>query len=222
MTLGGTLAALVEDAFSALQVPGGSTASSVLQRMLRRREEAARDMLLKELRRGNKTICDVDEGEVAEIVFRYMRAAQEGTARVNLRLMAEVIAGQAAAGNLVADEFLYYADILASLRYEEVVVLATLYRTTQEAIAKHTGDNILATQAMTAASLELSQTLGFKDLDFAATAGAIMRTGLIASAPGQGGGFNIYYPTSLMDKLYALAPFEKALEEERERRQQCR
>ncbi len=179
-------------------------------------------MLLKELRRGNKTICDVDEGEVAEIVFRYMRAAQEGTARVNLRLMAEVIAGQAAAGNLVADEFLYYADILASLRYEEVVVLATLYRTTQEAIAKHTGDNILATQAMTAASLELSQTLGFKDLDFAATAGAIMRTGLIASAPGQGGGFNIYYPTSLMDKLYALAPFEKALEEERERRQQCR
>jgi len=41
--------------------------------------------------------------------------------------MAKVIAGQAHRGNLLADEFLYHADMLASLRREGVLVLGTLY-----------------------------------------------------------------------------------------------
>src|SRR5712692_6521403 len=55
-----------------------------------------------------------------------LRAAQEGAARLNLRLLAKVIAGQFQAGRLVADEFLHHAERLALLSRDEVVVIGMI------------------------------------------------------------------------------------------------
>jgi hypothetical protein len=57
-----------------------------------------------------------------------MRAAREGTARLNLRLLAKAIAGKLRVGSLVADEFLQYAEALASLSRDEIIVIGTMYK----------------------------------------------------------------------------------------------
>jgi len=105
----------------------GSVAALALQRVFQQRAEAAREVLQDELRRGDITSLDAaGDDAAAAILFRYLRAAQEGAARRNLRLLAQVIRGQLSSGNLVADEFLSYADVLAPLRREEIVLLGAM------------------------------------------------------------------------------------------------
>jgi hypothetical protein len=62
------------------------------------------------------------------VVVRYLRAAREGAARLNLRLLAKAIAGKLQSGRLVADEFLQYAEALASLSRDEIIVIGTMYK----------------------------------------------------------------------------------------------
>ena len=117
-----TVATVFDDVLSLVGVPTG-TATQLLQSVLRRRMEAARDIFLDEMRHGEKTM-DADEVEEAvTVVHHYLRAAQEGSARANLRVVARVIDGQARRGRISADEFLPYASILATLREAEVVLL---------------------------------------------------------------------------------------------------
>src|SRR6516165_3622152 len=117
---------------------------------------------------------DAEVEEAAAIFYRYMRAAQEGGARLNLRLMAKIIAGQADRGNLVADEFLYYADMLASLRREEVLALGTLYRHW-----KSDPRVDVAGVALSGAQAELIPKVFRDNEEFLAALGAAARTGLI-------------------------------------------
>lgn len=49
-------------------------------------------------------------------------------ARLNLRLLAKMIAGQSAIPPLYADEFLAWADVLASLRRDQVMLLGAVVR----------------------------------------------------------------------------------------------
>lgn len=63
-------------------------------------------------------------------MYRYARAVHEGVGRVNLRLLAAVLAGQLAHGAVYADEFYRWADVLAGLTTEEIVVLAGYLRRT--------------------------------------------------------------------------------------------
>jgi hypothetical protein len=169
----------------------------------------ARDILLDEIRSGTKTLGDAEVEEAAAIFYRYMRAAQEGGARLNLRLMAKVIAGQAHRGNLLADEFLYYADMLASLRREEILALGTLYRHW-----KSDARVDAAGAALSGAKAELIPKVFRDNEEFLATLGAAARTGLVTYISGFD---RVYMVSPLMDRLYALAPFEEALKAEPEK-----
>jgi hypothetical protein len=109
-------------------VGGAAAAGGAVSRYLRRRLEAARDILLDELRHAGTTSAEAaSEDETIAVCYRYSRAALEGTARLNLRLLAKVIAGKAAARNLVADEFLQHAEALATLSRDEIIVIGTMY-----------------------------------------------------------------------------------------------
>lgn len=93
------LSAVVGDAFGVRgwlmgNLAGASFAVAV-QQVQRRRAERARDILLDEMSRGEKTLSIPEVEEAAAVLLRYGRAAQEGAACLNLRLMAKVIAGQA-------------------------------------------------------------------------------------------------------------------------------
>jgi len=121
--------AFVSDAVGLTGIPGGSVAGLAIGRYFRRRAEAARDILLDELRQANISDAQAaSEDNAIAVIVRYLRSAREGAARLNLRLLAKAIAGQIQLGRLVADEFLQYADALGSLSREEIVVISTLYR----------------------------------------------------------------------------------------------
>ena len=197
---------------SQLDIPGGNTLRVVLQSVFKQRQARARDILIDELKHGDKLLTDV--GEVAAIIYRYARAAQEGTARLNLRLMARVIAGQAQIGNLIADEFLYYADMLASLRREEIIFIATLHREQTKAKAKGSEEGSKTQQEIwDRVKAELIPILIPDDGSLLAVASSTMRTGLVVNDTT----FNIdggFITSPLMDRLAALASFEDALAQE--------
>ncbi len=180
--------ALIGDIAGAFDVFGGSVAGIAVQNLFKIRLSAAREILLLEISAGEKDIweaCEVDE--VAAIVYRYMRAAQEGTARTNLRLLARIIAGQKAAKVLRADEFLYYADIIDSLRYEEIIVLGKLHKSFNEQIEKEKANQLdtkeisrAATEAYRRTQKETIESGVFSTEDeYVATCGALVRTGLV-------------------------------------------
>ena len=101
------LGALIADGLSAIGAPGGSTVGEAVKGYLQRRSDTARDILLDEFRRA-----EIDAAKVAAqddqiaVIYRYLRASWESSARVNLRLLAKAIVGRMRTNTLVADEFL--------------------------------------------------------------------------------------------------------------------
>ena len=83
------LGGIISDGLGELRVPGGTVFGEVIKSYLSRRAEAARDVLFDELRRGKvlPERISVDDAVIG-VIHRYLRAAQEGSARINLRLLA--------------------------------------------------------------------------------------------------------------------------------------
>jgi hypothetical protein len=128
-TLPEIIGAFVSDTLGFIGIPGGSVSQATIVGYFRRRHEMARDILFEELRHAN--ISDTQaalEDEAIAVIIRYLRAAQEGVARLNLRLLAKAIAGKLRSGSLVAEEFLRYAEALASLSRDEIIVIGAMYR----------------------------------------------------------------------------------------------
>jgi hypothetical protein len=101
----------------------------MLSEYLHRRAAKALDILIEELRRAEATQAQVASQDAAiAVIWRFLRASIEGTARLNLRLLAKAIAGKLRAGSLVADEFLQYAEAIASLSRDEIIVIGVMYR----------------------------------------------------------------------------------------------
>ncbi len=110
-----------------------SLRSTALGRVLSWRLEEAEDILDSELSQIKRRLSRVGEvEEAAGMVLRYIRAAQEGTSQINLRIMAKVIRGLAARSRAKASDFLRYADAVASLTVEEICVVTCLLEKTVE------------------------------------------------------------------------------------------
>ncbi len=216
LALGAAVSDILASYASPVAALGGAGLSAVVAKLLRYRLDVAREILLEEVSRGEKTLHDLGEvDELAAITFRYARAAQEGTARLNLRLMAKVIAGQAQAGPLVADEFLAWADVLASLRREEVILLAEMVRVRADLQAHHPEEapqQWLGKIRDVLAGRMIPSHFSSED-ELAATELGLSRTGLVVGLIIYSGGPR-HAPSPLMDELQALAPFQGALREE--------
>jgi hypothetical protein len=73
----------------------GTALGVVLSRILRSRADQARQIFIEEVRQTTRAIRDAAEAdEFVAITYRYLQAACEGAARLNLRLMAKVVRGQ--------------------------------------------------------------------------------------------------------------------------------
>ena len=210
------LSAVVIDTLGFFKLPGGSVAgfslAGALSKLVNRRLQAAREILLQELRSGEKQLPpnQIDEG--VAIIYRYQRAAQEGAARLNLRLMAQTIAGKAHLGNLSADEFLQDADMIASLRREEILLLAKLHSASRSETPSKNKPAEESVDPMKWAESQLVPSVFRNREELEATAAAIVRTGLIKTESGYGA---IHYsPTPLLDRLVARAPLEAAIAKE--------
>jgi hypothetical protein len=212
------LTALVADIWSAVTtLPGGSLAAEALNRWRGRRLRQAQELLIEELRKGDRHLYEVGEqDEAAAMLFRYLGAAQEGTARLNLRIMAKIMRGLAAERPLSADRFLYYADMIAALRSEEVRALAVLYKHTQARPADEPGHFLERGVAWKHALEELVPSAFDSPDHLEATFQAASRTGLVGGRGSNAGWSDEvpFYTTPLMETITKLAPFAEALAEE--------
>lgn len=199
----------IADVLSCFGVPT-SLATSLIEDFLSKRLKCAQDELIAELRDAKRSSQDVaEQDELISIIYRYLDAARQGAARLNLRLMAKVIKGQYEHDELRADEFLRYADMLSSLTRQEVTFLAILNRHFADA---HGEDD---TKVYNRVRDEV--TGGDKDraLEFFAVAIALQRTGLLLPHYNVIGSGNAFYckPSPMLRRLSQLASLEDALEQ---------
>lgn len=106
-----------------------SLGTAALREFVNKRAAEARQILLEELERAEIDAAKAaSEDDAIAVVFRFERAVREGTARLNMRLMAKAMAGRLRHSTLVADEFLLFADALALLSRDEIIVIAEMLR----------------------------------------------------------------------------------------------
>ena len=179
--------AISEDAIAALMgQPPTSLAAFGITRWWRRKAEEARDILLEELKSGDRLNGDFETDLFYSLIFRYLNAVKQGTARRNLRLLAQMIdKGISLEGDFSVDELSSLAETAATLSKEEIALLASLWRnhpTLETPLAEE------ARIALHAATLEELVPTPFKTKSEAlATASMLMRTGLVAMPSVWGG-----------------------------------
>ena len=213
MNLPRPLIAIAGDLFPVVTgIPLGSTLVESVHRLIDGRRREARDILIEELSQGRaliESIAEVDE--LAAIFLKYIRAAEEGTARLNLRLMAMTIRGMTHKRTLTASRFLYYAGLMATLSREEIIAIATLYRN-ETLEPNRMSDKEARGRARVRTNEELVPAFFPTERHLNSTLQAATRTGLVVALSGWGA--LVYETTPLMEEVASLAPFRDALERE--------
>lgn len=215
---------LVSTAFGASLNPVSTAATGfalVINSLMQKRLEKARDLFVSELKKGHVDVLDVENpDEFVPIVIRYIRAASEGAAHINLRLMAKIMCGNAINPSLYASDFLAYADLISSLWREEVVFLATMVKLTRAGNKiQISGDSGKYYDLDQSVEIELKRslvgTVFFPDLESVnACELALQRTGFLRHVSSLSSGGDIYAPSPRLERLAALADFENVLKEE--------
>ncbi len=202
---------LAVELWAAWQGPMIAGLSGALRKLLSWRLEDAQEILIGELQQTRRRLARAGEvDEAAAMVIRYIRASQEGTDRVNLRIMAQVIRGLSGRPYMLASDFLRYADAVASLTLEEIRSLATLNAKTVELETQGSRDR--DSEAWQQAVSALVPSYFAEEQRLAAVMLAACRTGLVTkTTPFKLGPFAA---TSLLLELAELASLSRAVAEE--------
>ena len=122
---------LIQETLSALSLPGSAILERAVHAAYERRLRAARDVLLETIRREgveNFEFSEDDADDLIQMMMRYAKAAQEGAARQNLTLLAEVIVGLKKNRAFEFDKFQASANVLETLTRDEILFVGKMYR----------------------------------------------------------------------------------------------
>lgn len=183
---------------------GLSTGSAILERVLKRRREDARDILMERVRVGEILLETAEaEDEAVAMMFRYFRAANEGTARAALRLMASALRGELLQPRAAADSFQRWADILSSLSRNEIQLLAEMYAQRLFLLSVNTTESLEIGVMNRVRERVVGEGRAFETEEhLTVTLVSLTRTGLVVSESAWGG--NVYRTSILMDALVSL------------------
>ena len=99
----------------------------------------SRDILFDEIKDG--CFNNIGNDDKVSILHRYMQAAMNGSARINLRLLAKAINSLANGEKLIkpiyANEFNRYAQVLENISVEEIHLIASMYEYRKNAQPSH-------------------------------------------------------------------------------------
>ena len=200
------------DAVNLLGIPT-NTLSALACRWFHRRAQTAKDVLLDELSRGEFRPLEVaEQDEAFGMIVRYMAAARDGRARLNLRLLASLIHGVIAdVAPLQAENFHRFAPLLEDLSHEEVFLLARLI-SYQEDRAESVEGEIDEEQTPWQQALSVLVPDYFPTVEhLKSVAASASRTGFLELSSG----FDVHYnPSPLLDDLRRYVGFEDALRKE--------
>lgn len=211
----------VEDALSCLGLVGvpTNTLQTLWNNYQKSKEEMARDILLDEIEQGD--FNNIANDEKLSIIHSYFISAKNGNARINLRLLAQLISGllngEKLRPGLYASEFNRYSSQLESLSYEEIQVLALLAKCREEKEREDKEPPYLSACIRKAPKggehYYAKARREFKNQDeFNSLVLALQRTGFITMARGEVVG--IYELSPFFDKITQLVDFKEALAKE--------
>lgn len=209
MTTTAIVTALLSDVASAIGIPGGATVSELVREHLQRKQTEAFNLLVEELRKGEVTVAEVGaRSEFISCLWRYSRAAIEGSARANLRLLARTFAGLAHSETMYAEKFKRFADILSDLSAEEILVLATLQQICANFGSRET---YYASKSMQRLVARLVPGKFSTEIHLHGVLAGLSRTGLISQGAGTMDDIGGWMTTPLMDEVAVLAKLEEEL-----------
>ena len=192
-----------------------SLGTAALKAFVNRRAMEAREILLEEVRKAEIDAAKAaSEDDVIAVVFRFERAVREGTARLNIRLMAKAMAGRLKYDRLVADEFLLFADALATLSRDEIIIIAEMlsaYRAVQKKPPGPTAGDGIAAVPWHGARMALEKRGWTKDRVITAATRS-QRSGFLIAQSAYGG--LIFSVSDMLVELGKTVDFEDALRAE--------
>jgi hypothetical protein len=196
-----------------------SLGNNLLTKMFNERAENARKIALAEMKRCTRSKFDLTSADqFVAIVYRYERAALEGTSLLNLSILAKIMRGQATEGSVFASEFNEFAEVIASLKTKEVVYLGTLIRLFKEKtlVPKENSNEFyeIDQSVKILMSKELIGTIHFPERrDLISCETSLQRTAFIYPTEQIIGGGAIFSPTADLERLANLVEFDELFEE---------
>jgi hypothetical protein len=191
--------------------------NNLLTKMFNDRAEQARKIALDEMSRCKRSDLEVTSADqFVAIVYRYQRAAIEGSSYLNLSILAKIMRGQTTEGSVYASEFSEFAEVVSSLKVKEIVYLGTLIRMYKDKVLvkKEGSDEYCQLDQSVSISMfnELVNTVHFPDKrDFISCEASLQRTALIYPSKQIVGGSDIFAPTAELERLARLVEFEEVL-----------
>lgn len=197
-------AAATADMLSALGLPGGNSLQKVVDGVLEKRRQAAREALIEELRNGyhGSTAFEAADAEpLIGIMMRFRRAAEEGAARDNLRLLAQIIAGLKKHRALEFDSFARWSRVLEEMTRDQLLVAGAAFVHDREGLAPPPPDD----DSMTfwPSFVGAMRERGFDEPQLRLHCAALAVHGLLSAASGWGA--LVYEPTPWLRELGLLA-----------------
>lgn len=129
----------VFDILSLFGIPT-TTIQNLWQQHCEQKISESRDILFSEIEQGS--LDNIGNDYKVSIMHRYMQAAMNGSARINLRLLAKAInslsKGEKQSKPIYANEFNRYAQALETLSEDEINLLASMYEYRKNARPPHT------------------------------------------------------------------------------------
>lgn len=171
---------VLQEIFSALHLPGAVTINQAVITALEKRRREAINVLITELHKGGLDAMQFSQEEADEfvqILLRFRDAVEKGTARDNLRFLAQVVVGAKRKQALTFDKFQKWANILESLTRDEILLLGTVICVVK---ARGPNDGFWSQLLLEAAPIFMTE-----DKTESLSA-ALTRTGLILPASGYG------------------------------------
>lgn len=198
-------AGVLGDVLSALQLPGGNTLAAVATSYLAKKRREAAEILIQEIstgRHGPLNFDEVDVEPLIDIVLRFSKAVDEGAARENLILLAQIIAGLKQRRALDPDRFRRWARIVEHMTRDELMVVGIAARTRKEI------DSEMEPDSFSERLKSAVNYAGYSAEEVEALLTSVASTGLLSSASAWGG--LAYVATPWLKELSELADVEAA------------
>lgn len=161
----------------------------------------SRDILFSEIEQGS--FDNIGNDDKVSVIHRYMQAAMNGSARINLRLLAKAInslsKGEKQSKPIYANEFNRYAQALETLSEDEIHLLASMYEYRKNARLPYTRITARGIEWENDFLQNFSQHYRYENKiseeEYISMCSALLRTGLI------------YPRTYIRETTYDLSPF---------------
>jgi hypothetical protein len=127
---------------SSAALPGSGIFVDVLQEFKRKKIAEAQQILLDDLKDTIRELSDIEKDEFVPIAYLFFKAADEGLAKRNVKLLSKLIRDEINSETISYDHYASAAHVAKLLTIEEIAALSTFLKRIPRPQTAENGDNI--------------------------------------------------------------------------------